>query len=465
MTMNEIESRVDVLSEIIALSTHANTKNIIITAMELDGPFDQQAGEEAFRRASLRFPQFMSRLRETRVWGRHYLAWEHRPDVPLPLTITLLPKCESSNPGLDDIMTVLRPSLDRDWDLFNEVAVRYYILRYGDQHTVAACACHHVAGDGGTAAEFGKELLRCYHEIVSGQKADWADEGHGITSSRKRAIIPRPNGWKEAIVNSHQGFMRIFEKATHPVGSGKPNDAREHFAKRVLSHEDSVKAVTWASRSRVSFVDALTACSNLAIDEWNETRGLTPGILTTAMTVNTRGRFTGFETPNNSSVIFFRSLPHERRDGPGLARALARMRMRHFREQKDLAATHNVRRLAQCLRYFPLFLRRRLVHFMLERHRFSIAVTFLGAVWPKIVNGKPSADSSITIAADLTVSEVHGLGYKLHSGTRLILIGYAFRERLNLILAGSGSLFTRDETEAFLDLVVGKLLTPPQAST
>lgn len=119
---------------------------------------------------------------------------------------------------------------------------------------------------------------------------------------------------------------------------------------------------------------------------------------------------------------------------------------------------HNVRRMIQILRFFPFRMRRRIVNFVLNRHRFSLAVTWLGAVWPKIVNGRPTGDSSITSSADFCIKEIHGFGYKLHSGTRLVLFVYVFRNQINLILVGSASLFTREETEAFMDLIMGKLL-------
>jgi hypothetical protein len=204
----------------------------------------------------------------------------------------------------------------------------------------------------------------------------------------------------------------------------------------------------------VNFVDALTACTNLAIDAWNRARGREPGLVTTAMTVNTRGRMSDFDTPNNSSVIFFRSTPDQRQDLVEFRRTLAKMRMRHFREHKDMTTLRNIRRLNGATRLFPYSIRKRLIHFFLQNHKFSIAVTFLGTVWPKLINGKPSAESSVTRSADLRVAEVHGVGYKLHSGTELLLIVYAFHNRLNLILEASGSLFTQSETGQFLDLIV-----------
>ena len=78
----------------------------------------------------------------------------------------------------------------------------------------------------------------------------------------------------------------------------------------------------------MSLVDLLTACSNLAVDQWNEKRNVKQGLVTTSMTVNTRGRFAGYDQPNNSSVIFFRSSPEERADIKKFSRSLALTRIK-----------------------------------------------------------------------------------------------------------------------------------------
>lgn len=458
MTMRDAPLLVDVLSETIALSTYGNTRNVVITAMEVEGTFDRDAGVKAARKAHRNFPQFVSCLKEIRSWGRHYLVREPRPDFFLPVTFLELPEANRSRCTLNDVMALLRPRLDREWDPFREVAVEFFAVEMSLDHHILVCACHHVAADAATASEFGKEFLMRYHEIITGGKPAWANEGHAISTSRKRPVKFHKNGWKEAIVSSHRAVLQMFENPVLPAGSGRPGDLSQYYAKRVLSEEQSASLVVSTSQKGATLVDAVTAYSNLAIDNWNSDRNIGPGLVTTAMTVNTRGRFSGFETPNNSSVIFFKSDPHERQDARRFIRILARSRMRYFREHKDLTSLHNVRRMAQLLRFFPFRLRRRIVHFMLNRHRFSIAVTLLGAVWPRIQHGKMTADSSITSSGDLMVKEVHGIGYKLHSGTRLLLIAYAYRNRLNFILESAGDLFTPDETEAFLDLIVDHML-------
>lgn len=81
-----------------------------------------------------------------------------------------------------------------------------------------------------------------------------------------------------------------------------------------------------------------------------------------------------------------------------------------------------------------------------------MAITLLGVVWPEMKNGKPTLDSYPTFVGETQVSEVYGTGYKPMTSTPLLLIVYSFLKKLNLILAVSGSLFTREEAEDFMDL-------------
>jgi hypothetical protein len=193
---------------------------------------------------------------------------------------------------------------------------------------------------------------------------------------------------------------------------------------------------------------------SVSIDRWNESRGVSPGIITTSMSVNMKGRFGELEGGNTSGLIFFTSQPEQRGDMKSFARSIAVQRIKRFRNQKDFTFFRNVSGMTGLVNLFPFRARQRIVNLVMNLHRFSAAVTFLGTIWPVSKNGKLTLESDPTQVADLTINEVHGLGYKLLSDTKLLLIAYAFREKLNLVLAASGSLFDRNEAESFADMVV-----------
>ncbi len=458
VNMLEPPARMDPRSEMLALATYGDTRNVLLTAIEVNGPLDVEATREAVARASREFPQFMSCIKETKVRGRYYLAWDYRPDLPLPIPVTELPADRLSEPLLDALLEHLSPWLDREWNLFEEAAAWFHIVRAAREHHVLVSAFHHVASDAGTASEFGRSFLAHYHEILTGQRPGWDQEPHAISSSSKRKVRIRKPNWREHLASARQMVDNLLEKPTLPAGNGTPQDKGQYHTKKVLSAEITEQIARSSTSNGVSLVDLLTACTNLAVDQWNEKRNARRGLVTTSMTVNTRGRFAGYDQPNNSSVIFFKSSPQERADPKKFSRSLALTRIKHFRNQMDLKYVHDIERMVNFLRLFPFRLRRKIVHHVVNRHQFSIGVTLLGVLWPKIRNGKPTADTVVTECGDLAISQVHGIGYKLLTSTRVLLIVYAFKNEMNLVLACHACLFSRREAEEFLDLIVKNLL-------
>jgi hypothetical protein len=468
MSVNEaamavIPEKVDPLSEMLLLSTYGNTKNILMTAIELEGPFDEEASRLAFRQALQGFPHILSCIGEVKIHGLHHLLWKNRPDLPIPMTISEMNGGPDRSPLLDDLLTHLRPRLDRDWNLFEEMPFDIQVVRTAPERHILVTSFHHVASDAATAAEFGKEFFVRYHQIKTGKRPEWASEAHAISSSAKRKVRVRPSTWRDAMTGMRQTLMNLLDKPVLPAGSGSPMDSGEHQIKRVLTEEQTAHIGMRATRHAVSPIDLFTACGEIAVDRWNEARNIPPGLLTCSMTVNSRGRFGSSDRPNNGSVIFFRSTPEERKNLARFCRTLAVTRINHFRKQMDIKYMRDVQRMINSLRLLPFRLRRRIVHQVVNRHQFSIAVTMLGALWPKTRNGKPSSETALTHSADLTIREVHGIGYKLLSSNHVLLIVYAFKNRLNLVLACSAVRFTRQEAEAFTDLLVSTLIDYPMS--
>jgi len=456
--MREISPKLNALSEMLALSSYGNTKNILMTAVEAHGPFDLDAMMLAVRQVSQDFPQLMSRIKEVREWGRYYVLREHCPDLVFPAIVSELPIANSSASTFNNLMIHLTPLLDRHWDLFSEAPIRYHLVRVSSDHHIVAQIAHHAGADAGTAAETGQRLFERYDEILKGKRPEWACQPHAISTSRKRMVQARKPPFKEILSNMRDTLGRFAEKTTLPVGSGKPDDLRQHHVKRKLTAEQSERVMRLSSDKGSSFVDRLVACTNTAIDRWNEAREEAPGILTTSMSVNMRGRFSAVNRLNNSGLIFFKSRPEERKDPAAFAKSLALARIKQFRRHMDFKFYQDVSRLNAVVRPFPFAVRSKIVNFVMNKHQFSAAITLLGVIWPETRNGKPTANTCLTRSGDFTISEVHGVGYKLLSNTHLLLIVYVFRNQLNFLLHASACLFTRDEADAFMDLVMKNLL-------
>jgi hypothetical protein len=176
------------------------------------------------------------------------------------------------------------------------------------------------------------------------------------------------------------------------------------------------------------------------------------------MSVNMKSRYRDLNGGNNSALLFFKSRPRDREDTSAFARSIALARIKQFRNQMDFKFVQNISRVTSALRAIPFRIKRRMVNHLVNQHQLSFAITVLGVIWPTVRNGKPTAESCLTRTADLAISEVHGLGYKLLSNTHLLLIVYVYRNRLNFVLSASASVFTRQETQAFMDLLMAGLM-------
>jgi len=210
-------------------------------------------------------------------------------------------------------------------------------------------------------------------------------------------------------------------------------------------------------KARVAFVDYLMAGGMIAIDLWNRARNLEAAMVTTGLTVNMAGRFATVDGPNADSALYFQFAPEERKDPVQLARRIHRLRIGQFRYQMDLKYAKAIGKLNKLFRVFSFSVRQKIFSRILQRHQTSFALTFMGVVWPSAKGRKITGDSYLTSAGDLDITEVFAVPYKLVSRTPLYLSAYFFRKRLNVILSAAGWHFTRDEAEAFLDLIVSLL--------
>lgn len=458
--MNEVGlgMNVDPLSEMLALSSCANTKNVLINLVELEGPYDIDALKDAVAKTADGFPELRSCLKEVRDRGGYRLVREARPDLELPFKIRRVQDYDPSRPVLDTYFDLFQEELDRTWDLFNEPPAEFHFVALKDDLFVGGIIIHHAAADGATASEVGKQVFLAYCENLFGERPPASDITPAVSTSDKRKARKRKRTWRDFIYQAKHSLIPLTHRHVLPAGSGSPRDQGQHQVKRVLTEEESAEIMKGSLKKRVSLIDLLVVCVNRAIDQWNADRNIPRGSLTTSMTVNMRGRFGGLDTPNSSGLLYFVSRPEERKDPATFARTISMARIKQFRKHMDGHFYENVTRMNTFLRLLPFRLKQPMVHRLMQAHQLSVAVTLMGVIWPEIKQGRPTGESSLASFHDLTVREIHGLGYKLLSNTHVLLIVHTFRKRLNLVLAASACHFSRKEADDFLDLIRELLL-------
>ena len=451
--MELVHTKLNATSEMVALTTWGNTKNLVITPAELLGPLDLTTLREAVAAAAADFPQLGCSLKEVKEGGKRYLTWEPRPDLQFPVTLWDLQGATGSAPLIDSLLQRLEASLDRDWSLFEELPGECHIVRRSEDHHAVVPVIHHVAADAGEASDFGRRIALKYRELVTGEQSHLQPRVRALSISMKHSIPRKRATMKDSLAGIWRSARGLTRRAVLPAGSGLDGDTREYHVKRLFSEEDTTAIGEWISDQKVRLSDLIVACGNTAIDRWNELHDISPGTITTAMTVNMKGRYSGLHEPNSTSVVFFKSDPEDRREWLQFIRSVTDKRTRHFSRQLDLRLSGNVSKMLDAVRRLPLDLRRRVVHYLVQKQQYSMTVTMLGVVWPSS-DGNYSDESFPTWIGDTLISEVHGIGYKLLSRAPIIFIVYIFRQQLNVVMAAAGSLFTRDEADGFADTFV-----------
>jgi len=244
------------------------------------------------------------------------------------------------------------------------------------------------------------------------------------------------------------------QKPEQPRGTGNKKDQREWHVKRVLSVEETDRILKSFSQGEAHFVDNLVACANMALDTWNATRNIAPGLITTAVTVNMRERFGGANEKNYSSLIFFRSNPSERENCAALASLLAQARKRQMSKRVDLSVRKSMARAARFFSIFPFWIRRRIAHKFMQHQRYSFAVGFLGVVWPEFKGEAMGEDSCLVKLGDSHIIDVHGTGYKLAGNASVNVYAYIYRRQLHLVLASSAAVLSERECDGFMEVLV-----------
>lgn len=440
------------LAEALALTTNYNNKNIILGALDLMGPIDLDALKMAVSDLGNLFPQIKAHLKEFKVQRKYCLTWEFMSSSDVPLFVSDVSENNESSSGLEILLDSLESRLNRERDVFREPASEFHLLRFDENRHSLACIMWHPAGDAVRLAEIVKALMARYHELVVREKAVFSNFPMFVSTGSKRFVRNQKTRLTDYRKTFHQAIIP-YTRCSIPNGNGVPGDFREHYVKRLFPVNETGDVVSKATKIRVPFVDYLLAVVCIAVDRWNAIRKAESSMLSAALTVNMQGRFRDQEGPNNDSVLYFQFSQEQRKDPKTLARMVYRFRMRKFREAADLKYSKGLAKLNSFLRIFPFNTRQKAYLKILQRHQTSFALGFMGVLWPESHGRRISGDSYLRSVGGLDVTEAYGMAYRIVSSTPLYLTAYFFRKRLNLILSAAAWQFTKEEAQAFLDMI------------
>ncbi len=446
--------KLDVMSEIMVVSSFRNAKNIMLIAVEAKGPFDEQTFRVAVKEVSQAFPTLTGTLRELREGARLFLFREDHPDLEVQVRMSDVSRPAGPEGSFNVIMDHLRPRLDRQWDLWREPPLEIHILRFQPDYFLLVFVFHHSGADAAMALKILSDMMGRYDSIVHGRSSEWESMPYVLSTSKKKASKSGKPSWKHLARQLIRDLKYRKEKPAEPQGTGRADDLTEQHASRVFPAEDVEEIKANVAAAGIHLVDHIVVCANRALDEWNENKNVSPGTNTSVITVNMRERFGGEDEKNYSSTIFFRSTSQQRKNLADFARSVAEGRKKQLSANVDLIVRRSISMGAAFFTMFPFAIRRRAASYFLRSQKFSIAVGYLGVVWPELKEGRFSEDSSLKHAGHFEIIDILGTGYKLAGNAQINLYAFIYRNRLHLVSAVPGSLLTREEAESFMELLV-----------
>jgi hypothetical protein len=223
------------LSELFAVGTHGNYKNLILIASHLKGPLDVDILQTALRRTADQFPEMTSGIRQIWRWGRFLTTWERRPNVCPNFKVSELQLFDPSDDGFDWIVRHLKPRLDRGLNLREDVASEFHLVRLASDHHVIVAIMHHAAADGGRGSDIHKAILEHYYEIRTGRAPERDNNTHSLTTYRRRPSRQRSLSWKERLFLGWKPPWPRKKDFGLPIGSGTRRDKDYHCSRRIFS--------------------------------------------------------------------------------------------------------------------------------------------------------------------------------------------------------------------------------------
>jgi hypothetical protein len=454
MVKSPLQQPLDIISDVMALSSYKNAKNVIVMGVEVRGPFDEAAFRKACAEIFAEHPGVASVLKEARNGWRRFLIREPRLGSDIPVTVSELPSLVGEGPLFGPILEHLAPRLDRTWQLFSEPPVEMHVVQIGPDHRVLGIIMHHSGGDAATTLTLLRAVCGRYETVVRGGNQAWLEVPYAFSTGKKSSAKQKSAGVKDVWRQFKKNIRYLNEHPVRPAGGGDSRNLDEHHAHRLLSEADSRGLLANFSQGDLHVVDHLVACTNLALDEWNSGFNIAPGMITSVVTVNMRGRFGGAEEKNYSSAIFFRSSPTSRTDYLQFVAHIAKRRAEQFQERLDLVLRRSFAMGAALFSVLPLSLRRRVAHAFMLRQQYSAAVGYLGVVFPEIAGGWQNGKSQLRRFGDLEIVDVFGTGYKLSGQAFINLYAYLYKGQIQLVLTSAGKFLTREENERLLDLLL-----------
>lgn len=435
------------------------------TQMQFRGPIDYAAFSEAYDAAMALIPVFSCRLEEKHSGLFYHPRWVYYEDVKNRLIIE---DCRHLVTEPFDPMefTTLYHSLRtrRRIDLSREFPMTCYLVRVQDDVHIFSVVYHHSAMDPFKGYLLFTKMLAGYHERIKGKVPEWT-EAVGMASLAKAKEYMEPISKLSFIKEQLNDVLfkntggRVDNIASKEILDYREKKGR-HSLRAVIDDFDLIKSLlSRASRNKVTFNDLMFACTRKAITEWNEEYNAKSDRFRFMLITSMAGRMKEKKSVGaRVSGLNFISEGHGKTDIDQMMSYFGQVRSEQLRKGVDIHFNNTLQTIVGGLRVFPLETRRKIVGSLIKRIPCTFYISNLGTVWPKIVDGKQTADSIVTGAGDFIIDDITSsasiartIGLGLHTRTH--------NRRFYMNFICDSFRFNKEEAKLLTDKVVKEIVS------
>ena len=422
----------------------------------MEGRCEYDALDRALFDAMDAEPKFHGRLKPAVLRGRHVMVWDfadHRPRLEV-YDHTDEPMPEDINGCFHQLM---EPLIAGKIDLTRELPIRFQMHRLpGDVH-LFMYVFHHVVADAARIFEFLREAFIGYHQAVKGAPPEWRDTSaiHAVAGKKQLAMPSKLSYYRELIGNLRKYPLN---KATVLDGDGADHPGRIAVHREITDEKLMTALRKRAKAAGGGLSDLIIAAGNLAIDEWNDARGVASDIFLSGLAVNQRGRRADEEIAdicNPMGLLPIVNKRSERTSSEAVLADIVSKRVDGLSRGLDVLLMRDVHRIMRVAQFMPFERRQKLLHPLLALPT-SFFLSNAGIIWPEIKNGRFTGDSAIREVGDLEITDIHlSLG-----GVRTTPMGtvtQTFRKKFYFEYVADLSQMSRANVEEFHELIMRKL--------
>ncbi len=432
------------------------------TQLQFRGPIDYAAISEAYDRAMSRVPIFSCNLRETRPGLIYQPMWVFNKDVKNRLTIEDCRHMAGDPFDPMDFSTRYHAHRTaRRIDPTREFPLRCFLVRVTDDEHIFSVLYHHSVLDPAKAVKMLTTMLAEYHKLIKGVEPDWKDQqGLGALNRQDKFVkaISLPAFISEQmtdvlIVNRSSTMQGIATRRVLPSDQCKGRISLRH----VWDDPKIPQALlARAVKNEASLNDLLLAGARKAIARWNKERGVASERLRFMLITSLRGRMPATDETGImlAGLNYLADCPSD--DIDEQTRFFRDIRKDQLLRGIDIGYHNILSVIVRMLRALPLKTRLNLVRPIIEKMMMTFYLSNLGTMWPKIVDGRQTLDSTVLGAGDFEISDIHSSA-SLTRAVHLGLTTRAHNRRFYFNFVCDRFRFEEDEARKLTDSIVREL--------